>query len=905
MRRKKSKDIKKLVDEASVTANVTGYLSNIKQSCAHEGRDKPWYLDKEARIKTSLKEDLRKLVKMVLLKEVEDDEDGDLTDLLKAPPESYSSKLRDLRPEDADDDWGDEDEDDDPAPGSESAEEKELTPREMIRKMRQDRIGPAWQGDTTPQWAKEPVKKRLRKGEEIDPEIEDLPPEYAARSMFKKDQEDRSTAKGPRLRSGFERISSRNKPPKSVSRMVEPFKNLLQYVGENAAENEELRSHPLYALSAFLEKNPGVLDDRNFLLSFFSPSFPDTLVMAAEKEFRSKGKDLKTTGGFEQGRDRIFKLFQGGIDPKIIAAFVKYYVSNKRDVIEGNRSEVSVRASTGRRGVSGDVVGAAAKQYSGPDGGAERVAVDYGNFDIDEGDEDDEDDTPFNPVLAGSDIDGIVDPSSEESDDDPSSEESDDIKEKDSSLKLLMSRIGLDNYEGAEDDVFQKKAENKKMKELIQKGMSKIPTGRITDENIGKVFSPSEIRYILGRVSRSGKFLRPAFESILKITKDLYGMDADMSDLVHLYQKGLQRTESGQKRLITPDAAKKYFDFIKTPEQEKLYTILYNQTDPSKIMNRTVSGEWKRRGSQSQDQFETEESLATKFIRDFLGEKERKIVGRAEKKREAEDWKEIRDEREKKRKGKLRLSPEQTKDAERREQSRNKERFGDVAKYPQLDPKRKGLIQHPPTDLEDRLSRISQRIERYKDPDSNISPIDIKKRLPKLVAQQKRLEKMIQSQRAAGEKALSIGGTPSRSTDEPKISEPSKKEKFKQRNVARAGKETEAQANSMYQQLMLLKKQYGLGANTSAEDIINKYKDKIKESKLPMSLESLKKVISEDFKDMTTKISIFEMLVGPDSGDDEIDPETKDIEWHKSKPAKQKDFYPKLESVMYAIRRKK
>ena len=80
------------------------------------------------------------------------------------------------------------------------------------------------------------------------------------------------------------------------------------------------------------------------------------------------------------------------------------------------------------------------------------------------------------------------------------------------------------------------------------------------------------------------------------------------------------------------------------------------------------------------------------------------------------------------------------------------------------------------------------------------------------------------------------------------------------------------------------------------EKLKNYYYNRLRSENKTASIKNLKSLIESDingFKNM----SIFEMLIGPDSGDKIIHAKTKEKSWEKAEPIKKKDFYPKLESV--------
>lgn len=93
-------------------------------------------------------------------------------------------------------------------------------------------------------------------------------------------------------------------------------------------------------------------------------------------------------------------------------------------------------------------------------------------------------------------------------------------------------------------------------------------------------------------------------------------------------------------------------------------------------------------------------------------------------------------------------------------------------------------------------------------------------------------------------------------------------------------------------------REFGLSKD-EIKSILSKYKNELKESKMPMTMENLKSLVRRDFN---AQPSLAEMLLSKENPEKEEETEFQSKAWDKAKLAKKKNFYSKL-SLSEAYRR--
>lgn len=966
MRRNKKKDISARIDEGTITANVTGYLSNLKQGCAsHEGRDKPYYLDDKAKIKHSLKENFAPLLRMLL--EIDDDEEpDDEEDLLDDEEEEESQKDPDLAdvfqdpgerrvgfadasPSDVESEEvevpeeGESEDIEDVEGGISDVKVQELElsmfgssgpefRRKFIEKhgaenyekvmdkairdrMKQSReMYAARDDDTAPAWAKKPLgEKDPFSGEEIPEKLRGKTPAAAAFKITDDEDQERAarSMKIPRIRAGGVDLSKKGThitTRKGEKALEMADRGMLPYVAlVKAAERRGSTDSPKEKVALELYKAYNdVKNDKIFMKSYFD-SFDESLVDKLDENLRQSGaRGLKLGGGLEV-RDRLFRIFADAkhIDPKLILDFIKYYKNNKRDVYESNK-RAEQQIDFGRGAFRG------------------RKGVGEGEF---------ETEVAYNP--AGDQEFAIDSKRGLEK------EKSGGMTDKDLG-DMVSSYFGFSSQEEVGD------AAEQVIERVQQNWAAGKPLDRKLLQKIG--VDDKELLKVLYKTVTGGSFLNKAFVRIAEMMKQGERIPVSPSEVKELYERNLARNiegARGYKTLLKPENA-----YLNNRMEKVAYPKIFATLAPDNIMRMTIRGMDTAR-VENPEVVEMLGSLPVEHLKDLIVSKVEASHRKGEAKRrfrekdEAEAFKKAKELRNRRMAKKADPEEIERKAEERRERTRREPPVMSMRRSP-AGTRGIGSITDLSGGIEELEKRLSSESERMAQIDralsqGNVTPINKRAlekrrlstektidRLSKLLDLHRKREQSLYLQSAEEDKPGYAKGDPfidppgglervSRAdaiADEEKQEKDEareKKEKGRKERLARIAARKKAESSPKVTDAMmkkvaddLLKKRGKTpGDKKKIAEALRSYRRRIQENGLPNNIRSLKKLVVEDIESRSLNFDLTEMLLSAESGDKEVEAGEKDKDWHKAKPLKKKDFYPKLEEALFKIRGRK
>ena len=927
MRKSKKKDILSMMDEASMTTSITGYLSNVKQGCALDGSKKPYYLDDKAKIKHSLKENFAPLLKMLL--EIEDPEDDFDSSEYGADEFLDPDEARSRTSKDFDEEESEVLSDDDDLPEIEKLEMSkfgssgptfrrkligEIGEEEYQRLMNQahrDRLQTNRElygkrkDDLDPSWAVEPLgEKDPFSGKDIPKDLQGMQPKHASEKIVRDEQRERESRSSAPVR-----VKGSKKGKGGLEKQNQLSQKGLAHFMKPENQSEEA----LQVLKSYLK----LRGDRMFMNSHFA-SFPQKLVDELESALEGSGlRGLKLTSSPE-GNDKLFRIFADAqvLDPSLILKFVKYYQANRKEVYEGNKRAEAEDAEFQPGSFRG---------YKGAGGSS--VETEMG----------------FDPR--------------EEQDEVIDTKRSLDV-EPDSDFESKLGAM-TDKYFG-----YSPRSEtNEDVKGILQKVESQWGSDQTLDRDfLSKIgVGDKELLKVLYQTVTSKSFLSKAFVKIASLARGR-GLDISPGEVKDLYGRNFKKSisgASGYKTLVPPQ----YAD-LKSDAEAGVYNLISKTLAPEKLMKRTSGSRktaMKELSRMSDEERDLVSSLPVDHIREMILAK---VDSQARREKGKEDFQKQKDEKLSAQDEKLRnirkaaeADPEKIRGRAqaRRDKAATQSPRLSMRSSPGIRGHASSGIEHLPggvEELEGRLKDAQRRVaaiqKQFQDP--QVTPIT-KSRLEKALAssqemasriqnqiqRQKKFEDEYYTQTAPEDRGIYQKGrpfiSPPEGTERPSLAttkaeererskeerraEKARKAKSKEDATANRGKmaaEIQAKEDKTTVDSDFMKKIQDILKNKLGDkkpekkkiaESLKAYRKRIKESGLSNSIHSLKQLVLEDIETESLKFDLTEMLLSAESGDKEVEAGEKKKAWHKAKPAKQKNFYPKLSEAIDRIRGKK